>query len=155
MPTQTNSTKGARMAGKKEWPPFVASKVPVTEIQLADSSVKKIPAINSAPKVSPKPKSNHQHPSIRNPNLENGRRSMRRPASHTLKSAAANDITPVTGTNEGDEGTVSMIPLPRPSPPKSKNATYAVLVKTVALIRVIVNWSSNRQKARSRPSRAL
>jgi hypothetical protein len=48
-----------------------------------------------------------------------------------------------------------MPPLPRPFPLKRENAAYAMLVKSVALMREIVNWSTNRQKARSRPSRAL
>ena len=62
--------------------------VPVTLTQPAAHSTAKIAAINSAPNVRPKPKSNHQSRRKRKPKSAKGRRSRKRPASATLASTA-------------------------------------------------------------------
>src|ERR671921_369988 len=110
------------MVGKKGASAFVASNAPVTAIQPAASSTKNTPAINSAPRERPKPKSSHHSPSMRNPNPdERGRRSKKRPASHTLKSAATNEATPTDARKTGEAARASIAPSPRLTPPKKAN----------------------------------
>src|SRR5829696_1314005 len=73
---------GARMAGKNGASGLPTTlKVPVTVIQPAASSTRKIPDISRAPKIRPKPRSIHQSRSMgRRPKSENGRRSKKAPS---------------------------------------------------------------------------
>src|SRR5215217_5541703 len=146
MPTHTNSTNGARMVGKKEAPPFVACNAPVTATQPAASSTRKTPVISNAPRKSPKP--SHHSSFIRNPNPENGRRSKKRPASHTTKSATTSVTTPPVARKNGDARGFSTAPPPKAALPTRANDAEAAYHKTEE----IMDWSNSRQNARSRLS---
>lgn len=64
--------------------------------QPSASSAEKTPVVRSAPSTMPNPKSSHQPRSGRKPNSENGRRSTKRPAIHTLAVAAIRDTRATT-----------------------------------------------------------
>src|ERR671911_438547 len=111
MPTHKKSTSGINMVGKNA-PLPAASNVPTTVTQPAASSTRKTPVISKAPRESPKQKSSHQFRSNLSPNPRKGRRSRKRPASHTLMTTVTNETTEFATRKIGDPARSSAPPPP-------------------------------------------
>src|SRR5215210_6897234 len=144
-----------RMASQKGAPGKLDSRVPVTVIQPRLSWIRNTPVMSSAPRAIPKKRSSH-HPPLRwNPKSAKGRRSSRRPASHTLRRTPAREATlPMTGSAgeparaEASKPSEDPASLPEPA---SSHATPSRLTKRGIRILLLRYWRSSRSGARSRP----
>src|SRR5215210_3175340 len=142
-----------RMASQKGAPGKLDSRVPVTVIQPRLSWIRNTPVMSSAPRAIPKKRSSH-HPPLRwNPKSAKGRRSSRRPASHTLRRTPMREAPlPMSGSAGEPARAEASKPPEDPAPrPATSHATASRLTKRGIRILLVRYWRSSRSGARSRP----